>query len=256
MPFNSNKTVSRVTNWSPKHEEFCLANNIPPAAKLLWQWLTKLGEIEETEPDLADFNEWIKRHRSKGYCRPTLKNALIKLIDCGVVNLLRQYTWRIVKIITRPLDWLTPKKNLPERQQIYVLPPSNADNSETLIQKQQLSSSNHDLLTNEGFFFNKTESAVLEKPENEIKLSLAVFKLRGGFEKLKDGNPEGWLRTCLQKRYWEEPRNYQALLREYGATTTWHELFPTPESCPDFGKYSDSSSVWELLTQPFQPKRE
>ena len=255
MPFNSNRTVSRVTDWTPKHEEFCLANNIPPAAKLLWQWLTKLGQAEEIEPDLADFNDWIKRHRGKPYCRPTLKNALLKLIDCGVVNLIRQYTWKIVKIITRPLDWLKPKKNLPERQQIYVLPTSNADNSETVIKKQQLSSSNHVLLTNEGFFFNKSELAVLEKPENEIKLSLAIFKLRGGFEKLKEGNPEGWLRTCLQHCYWEEPRNYQALLREYGATTTWNELFPTPESCPDFGKYSNSLSVWELLTQPF-PMRE
>ena len=256
MPLRNNKTVPCVTDWTNKHDEFCLANNITPSAKLLWEWLTRLGEAEEVEPDLGEFNDWVKRYRGKGYCRPTLKSALAKLIDCGIVNLLRQYTWRIVKIVTRPLDWLTPKKNLPERQQIYVLPTSNEDNSETGIKKQQLSSSNHALLTNEGFFFNKTESAVLEKPENEIKLSLAVFKLRGGFEKLKNGNPEGWLRTCLQQRYWEEPRNYQALLREYGATTTWLELFPTPESCPDFGQCSNSSSVWELLVRPFQPKQE
>lgn len=113
------------------------------------------------------------------------------------------------------------------------------------------------MLSNEGFFFNQSEPEVLNRPLYEIKLALAMFKLRGGFEKFKEkGNPEGWLRTCLRLRYWEEPRNYQSLLREYGATTTWHELFPTPESCPDFGKYSNSSSVWELLTQPFQPKQE
>lgn len=112
MPFNSNKTVSRVTDWTDKHDEFCLANNIPPAAKLLWEWLTRLGEAEEVEPDLGEFNDWVKKHRAKGYCRPTLKNALGKLIDCGVVNLIRQYTWKIVKIVTRPLAWLTPKKKL------------------------------------------------------------------------------------------------------------------------------------------------
>lgn len=112
MPFNRNKTVSRVTGWTNKHDEFCLANNIPLAAKLLWEWLSRLGEAEETEPDLGEFNDWVKQHRSKGYCRPTLKNALAKLIDCGIVNLVRQYTWKIVKIVTRPLEWLTPKKKL------------------------------------------------------------------------------------------------------------------------------------------------
>jgi len=249
MALRNNKTVSRVTDWTNKHDEFCLANNVPPAAKLLWGWLTRLGEAEEVEPDLGEFNDWVKRYRSKGYCRPTLKSALAKLVDCGIVNLIRQYTWKIVKIVTRPLDWLKPKKNLPERQQIYVLPPSNPDNCETLSSQQQLSSSNHSLLTNEGFLFNTSEPEVLNRPEHEIKLALAILNLRGGFETIKDRNPEGWLRTCLRNRYWEEPRNYQALLREFGATTTWNELFPNPESCPDFGKYSNSDFVWELLTR-------
>lgn len=245
MTSNSNKSVQRVTDWTKKHDEFCLANNLPPAAKLLWEWLKRLGELEETEPDLGEFNDWVERYRGKGYCRPTLKNALAKLIDCGVVTLVKQYTWKIVKIVTRPLDWLKPKKNLPERQQIYALPPSNSDYSEALDKQQQLSSSNHDLLQSEGFKFNTVEPEVLNRPENEIKLSVVMFKLRGGFEKIP--NPEGWLRTCLRMRLWEEPRNYNRLLELFGATTVWDELFPqTPNKA---SVKSTSRSFWEELTQ-------
>lgn len=247
MTLNSKKSVPLKTDWTKKHDEFCLANNLPPAAKLLWEWLKRLGEVEETEPNLDEFNDWVKRYRGKGYCRPTLKNALAKLIDCGVVNLVRQYTWKIVKIVTRPLDWLKPKKKLPERQQIYALPPSNNDSSDDVVKQQQLSSSNHSLLASEGFFFNQPEKEVLERPENEIKLALVLFKLRGGFESIKDGNPEGWIRICLRKRYWEEPRNYQSLLRLFGATTTWNELFPTSEPNPSLKQ--TSASFWEELTQ-------
>lgn len=246
MPLNSNKSVISVTDWTKKHDEFCLANNLPPAAKLLWEWLKRLGEAEETEPDLSDFNDWVKRHRGKGYCRPTLKNALAKLIDCGVVNLVRQYTWKIVKIVTRPLDWLKPKKNLPERQQIYALPPSNTESSEDRDKQQQLSSSNHDLLQSEGFQFNTVEPEVLERPQNEIKLAVILFKLRGGFEKIEK-NPEGWLRTCLRLRLWEEPRNYNRLLQLFGATTTWEELFPLTTDKTSIQQ--TSYRFWEELAQ-------
>lgn len=245
MPSKENKFVQREPDWTKRHDEFCLANNLPPAAKLLWEWLKRLGEVEETEPDLGEFNDWVKRHRGKGYCRPTLKNALAKLIDCGVVSLIRQYTWKIVKIVTRPLDWLKPKKNLPERQQIYALPPSNAESDEALIKQQQLSSSNHSLLQNEGFHFDTSEVETLNRPENEIKLAIVIFKLRGGFEKIK--NPEGWLRICLRMRYWEQPRNYNRLLELFGATTIWSELFPSITDNA-FTKHT-SRSFWEQLAE-------
>ncbi len=245
MTSRNDKTASRVADWTKKHDEFCLANNIPPAAKLLWEWLTRLGEAEEIEPDLGEFNDWVKKHRAKGYCRPTLKNALAKLIDCGVVSLVKQYTWKIVKIVTRPLEWLKPKKNLHPRQQIYALPPSNSDSSETGTNQQQLSSSNHSLLTNEGFQFDSSEKEVLNRPENEIKLAITIFKLRGGFEKIE--NPEGWLRTCLRMRYWEQPRNHNQLLKHFGASTIWDELFPPDSTNPYLEK--TSARFWEQLAQ-------
>jgi hypothetical protein len=43
--------------WSEEHEAYCYQYRIPPAAKSLWQWLMRQGEIsEELEPALSEFN--------------------------------------------------------------------------------------------------------------------------------------------------------------------------------------------------------
>lgn len=200
----------KPSKWSQKHEEFCLANRIPPAAKLLWQWLISQGQCEETEPDLSEFNDWVKKHRGKGYSRPTLKNALAKLISCGVVSLIRQYTWKIVKIITRPLEWLQPKKNLQKQNEIYASQTSNPQFTENQVNSS--SSSYNDAGTKEeileicngaGISFNPNKPAkIFSYSLEDIKQAIAMFHLRGGHE--KHFNPQGWLITCLELRFWED----------------------------------------------------
>lgn len=213
------KHQSRPSNWSQKHEEFCLENQIPPAAKLLWQWLILQGIGEETEPDLAEFNDWVKRHRGKGYCRLTLKNALSKLIDCRIVNLVKQYTWRIVKIITRPLEWLLPKKNLQNQNQIYDPQTSNPQSTENEVNSSSyphnVENTKEEILEicNEaGINFNPNKPAdVFKYSVEEIRLAVAAFWLRGGHEKIN--NPQGWLVDCLRWRYWED--------MGFGLTAVW-----------------------------------
>jgi len=225
---SAKKWAEKDKIWSEKHEEFCLENRLPPAAKLLWQWLMRQGQLgEELEPDLAEFNEWVAKHRGKGYSRPTLKSALNQLIECRIVQMVKKYTWRIVKIITRPLDWLNPKKKLRNENEIYDLPAPNAYATEAGTQQQQQSfpvQENVSVLVEAGIDFDETDTEVIQRPHNEIKLALIMFELRGGFEKIP--NPEGWIRTCLRNRIWEEPRNYQYLLSQWGNLTTWFELFP------------------------------
>ena len=54
--------------WTEEHEAFCYQHQITPAAKTLWQWLMRQGEISsEIEPNLAEFNEWVAKVRGKGY---------------------------------------------------------------------------------------------------------------------------------------------------------------------------------------------
>ncbi|BAY34188.1 hypothetical protein NIES2107_60930 [Nostoc carneum NIES-2107] len=212
--------------WTEEHEAFCYQNHIPPAAKSLWQWLMRQGEISaEIEPDLSEFNATVAKSRGKGYSHNYLKQMFELLLNHRVVQVVKQYSWKVFKLLVRPLEWLNPpkKKNLQNHNSSYNLPPSNdscADGSN--IQQQHCD--NRQLLEDNGIYYDDNVTEVLHRPTNEIKLALIMFNLRGGFEKIP--NPEGWIRDCLRQRYWEHPRNYSVLLQMYGNSTDWDDLFP------------------------------
>ena len=204
------------------------------------EWLIKIGQVNvETEPDLKDFNNWIKRHRGKEYCRNTVKSAFNCLVENRVVNLVKRYTWRIVKIVTRPLEFLKPKRKL---QKLDILDSLHRSfgmfvDDVSLLQQHILITDNQLLFSQYGIRFDETDKEVLNRPKNEVLLSIACYQIadtrkvtqanqttitRGKIE-----NPEGWIRTCLRRRYWDKPRTYQQIANEYGHTTFWDELFPS-----------------------------
>ena len=223
------KPTEKDTVWTEKHDEFCLENRIKPSAKLLWQWLIRQTKLSnEIEPDLKDFNAWVAKFRRNPFCRDTLKDALQQLIDLRVVHLVKRFTWRVVRIVTRSLEDLFPRKKSRQREEIRDLPTPNLQSDECCTKQQQQSFPIQDNVTdlrNAGIDFDVHDTEVVNRPNNEIKLALEMFKLRGGFEKIKD-NPEGWIRTCLRERYWEEDRNYEAIVDKFGNTTIIDELFP------------------------------
>ncbi|MBD2692643.1 hypothetical protein [Anabaena catenula] len=205
--------------WTNKHDAFCLENHIPPAAKLLWQWLLHHHkESEELEPELKkEFNAWVQKHRGRGYHVNTIKTALARLIDCRVVQVLKQWSWHEVRIITRPLDFFKPKKNSQNRHQIDKRQPSNDISTE----KEVCSSSNNSIseeqileheqvLTeceNVGIVFDPIGSPeILNYCHEEVKLAIALFHKRGGHEKIK--NPQGWLLQCLRRCWYDQPKNW------------------------------------------------
>lgn len=131
MPFNRHKTVSCVTAWTSKHDEFCLANNITPSAKLLWQWLVYKGENKELEPDLQqEFNTWVAKKRGKPYDPKTLKIAIKQLDDCGLINIVRKFSWKVYRLFLRPLGWLAPKKKPRYSERFSNLEESNGISAE------------------------------------------------------------------------------------------------------------------------------
>ena len=220
-------------NWTQKHDEFCLKNKFYPSTKLLWQWLLRQdNQHREIEPDLLEFNQWVKKYRGKGYCRVMLKKALEQLIQSKVVDLVKQYTWRIVKLITKPLSALKPKKDLRQRKQNYDPQPSivrlesdcNKQQQQYIIERKRRITRNLELLDNAGIYFDKDVTEVLNRPEHEVKVSIALFEIAGGFDKIK--RPEGWVRTCLREKYWEHPSNYRLLIKNFGNTNLWEEFFP------------------------------
>jgi hypothetical protein len=195
-----------------------------PSAQALWRWLITQGIGKEVEPDLEkEFNAWVKKHRGKGYCRDQIKNAFNQLIEHRVIQLIKQYTWRVVKIVTRPLEWLKPRKKSRHQNKNCDLQPSNDQSTEPSTKQQQQSSNspsaddsvkehNQSVLAESGIYIDIKCNAILTRSTLEIKLAIIMFYLKGGFQKI-DQNPEGWIRECLQNQYWDEPSNYQRIIR-------------------------------------------
>ncbi|BAZ49578.1 hypothetical protein NIES4103_21900 [Nostoc sp. NIES-4103] len=213
--------------WTEEHEAFCYQHHIPPAAKSLWQWLMRQGYIgTEIEPDLSEFNATVAKSRGKGYSHNYLKQMFELLLNHRVVQVVKQYSWKIYKLLVRPLDWLKPQreKNLQNSNSSYRTQPSNDSNAvEESIQQQH--STNKQLLEDNGIYYDDNVTQVLHRPTNEIRLAIIMFNLRGGFEKIE--NPEGFIRDCLRFRWWEYSRNYNHLLQLYGNSTEWDDLFPS-----------------------------
>jgi hypothetical protein len=230
MPENSPK---KSLPWTEEHEAFCYQHHICPAAKSLWQWLMRQGVIaEEVEPDLSEFNATVAKARGKGYSHNYLKKIFDQLVENRVIQVVRQYSWKIFKLLVRPIEWLKPprkkrEKNLQNHNLSYTSDPSNDISTVTGDIQQQHSNSdiNLETLAENGIHFDSDEKEVLERPTNEIKLALLMFNLRGGFEKLH--NPEGFIRRCLRERWWESSHNYNHLLSMFGNSTEWDELFPS-----------------------------
>ena len=75
-----------MARWTKRHQEISLEYELPPAAVNLWQWLLRHeSQLELREIDLKDFNLWLGKKRGKPYHRETIKTAIKKLLDIGVV---------------------------------------------------------------------------------------------------------------------------------------------------------------------------
>ncbi|NJN13236.1 MAG: hypothetical protein HC836_18045 [Richelia sp. RM2_1_2] len=236
MPQNRNTSI---LPWTYKHDEYCLENGITPSAKLLWQWLVKKGYVSQEIIDLKEFNGWVAKHRLKGaFSNKALKLAFNKLIECRAINLLKGYTWNIVKIITRPIEYLKPRKKVQKRDIFSNLDGSKPSKYNVVdLQQQQLRIvENKITFSRYGIHFDGDELEVLDRPKNEILLSIVCYQIadesritHGNELKITRGkinNPEGWIRTCLRRRYWDKPRTYQQIINKYGNTTFILELFP------------------------------
>lgn len=220
--------------WTEQHEIFCLKNKVPHAAQRLWQWLLWQSDLtEEIEPDLSEFNTWVEKWRGRRYTHNYLKSMFQLLNDLRVISVVKTYCWKIHRLILRPLDWLNPRKRQPKKNlqvddSTYNYQPPNDECAVSgVIQQQQLDIDlNKGTLDKEGIEFNSEETEVLVRPNWELRAAIVLFKIRGGFEKID--NPEGWIRRCLQSRYWETCRNYFAIIR-YTLGLSKNESMPAIE---------------------------
>jgi hypothetical protein len=226
-------TLKNNLSWTEEHDAYCYKHHIPPAAKSLWQWLIRQGEVTaEIEPDLSEFNAWVAKQRGKPYAHNYLKQMFELLQEKRLLQVVKKYSWKIFKLLVRPLEWLKPprkkrEKNLHNKNFSYNPVISNGSSAVPGSTQQQhsLISENQELLFNYGIQFDESVAEVLNRPVSDIKLAIKLFELRGGFEKIE--NPEGFIRGCLRGEWWSHPTNYRLLLQKYGNTTEWDELFPS-----------------------------
>ncbi|HYX18761.1 MAG TPA: hypothetical protein VE944_31215 [Nostoc sp.] len=222
MPENS---LKNSLPWTESHDTFCYQHHIPPAAKILWQWLMRQGQIaSEIEPDLSEFNAWVAKTRGKPYAHNYLKKIFEILVSCRVLQVIKQYSWKITKLLVRPLSWLNPPKKPREKKLYnhnysYDLPPSNATNAEeglnsssnsitpTTAEFEELERQ-HEILTacaEYEIYFNpnkRTTRNLLEFDIEDVRLALKHFVKRGGHQAIN--NSQGWLINCLRNCYWQD----------------------------------------------------
>ncbi|MBN3926107.1 hypothetical protein [Nostoc sp. NMS4] len=222
MPENSPKNS---LSWTEAHDAYCYQHHIPPAAKTLWQWLIRQGEIaSEIEPDLSEFNAWVAKVRGKPYAHNYLKRIFEILVSCRVLQVIKQYSWKITKLLVRPLSWLNPPKKVREKKlhnhnSSYNSPHSNDTNAEPGVNSSSNSITpttaefeelerQHDILTacaEYEIYFDpnkRTTRHLFEFDISDVRLALKHFVKRGGNQAIK--NPQGWLIKCLHNCYWED----------------------------------------------------
>lgn len=222
MPENSSKNS---LPWSEAHDVYCYQHHIPPAAKTLWQWLMRQGEIAaEIEPDLSEFNAWVAKSRGKPYAHNYLKKIFEILVSCRVLQVIKQYSWKITKLLVRPLSWLNPpkkprEKKLHNHNSSYNSQPSNDTNAEPEVNSSSNSITlttaefeekelQHDILTacaEYQIYFDpnkRTTRNLFEFDIDYIREALNHFAKRGGHQAIK--NPQGWLINCLRECYWQD----------------------------------------------------
>ncbi len=206
MPQTNKKSIN---HWTENHDEFCLEHKLTPCAKLLWQWLIRQ---KDDEPDLKEFNNWVRKHRGKPYCRPSIKTAFNQLVECRVVKLVKQFTWHLVRIITRTIEDLFPKKNCRNQNKNYATQPSTPQSVET-GEYNSIKSSIDDFTRQEillecaehGIIFNPKQNTDLFKYHREdITAALNYYSSLSQRSRSQIYNPPGWFLSCLEYQYWQE----------------------------------------------------
>lgn len=195
-----------MARWTKRHQEISLEYELPPAAVNLWQWLLRHeSQLELREIDLRDFNLWLGKKRGKPYHRETIKTAIKKLLEIGVVvgRKLGEY-WYLWELRLNEHSkkfqetQVTLNQNLPNETPESV---SEASLKKEAFQQQQRLIiqllKEHNLPISKDLIKRHCWKNI-----SEWESSILLFYCRGGQEEIK--NPPGWLNQCLKYRWWEE----------------------------------------------------
>ena len=193
--------------WTEKHLAYCLKHSIRCATLDVYQWLMLQGENVELEVDFKhEFNDWVAKKRGAPYHRDTIKRAIARLAELGIIRLGKKYSWCVWSLFVNSLDRLTkPRKKSGQRDRPRGFAPSKGSNFKTEDKQQQ--HKYNTLLKDVGIVFQpRYLKRLLKFTLEEIQYAIALFIHRGGHEKIN--NPSGWIVECLRNAWWEDQFHY------------------------------------------------
>jgi hypothetical protein len=209
------------TNWTEKHLRIALQRELTPSARDLYEYLVLEGyEGKPQVLDLREFNKFILKRRGKAYDRRTIKSAQIFLENCGLLTACKKFTAFVHHVTLRCVSGLfTPKKQADNqcksRSLNATLQPSNGTNAaqeglttttnlinqlpEEFVEELE---TNLELCEQAGIFYDSADvPEILAEDPQDVKAAIAYYKEYSSRKKVR--NPQGFLRKCLQRRWWE-----------------------------------------------------
>ncbi len=211
------------STWTEKHRNIALERHLTPSARELYEYLVLEGfEGKPQILDLREFNKFIAKRRGQAYDRRTIKAARIFLEDCGLLTACKKFTAFVHHVTLRAVSALfMPKKHTDigckSRSLIATLEPSNeltaSDEDYTTttilsnIPETEASYLEQNLQQCEdaGIEFTDPHQAVkvLANTHPEEVMAACDYYL-DYIKRNKVDNPAGFLRRCLQRRWWEK----------------------------------------------------
>jgi hypothetical protein len=211
--------------WTTKHLGFCIEKGFTPTAIKFYEWLlTQMDEGTDEIVDLRDFNKWVAAKRGKPHDNRIVRRAVDQLMDAGVIIHAKNFTSFVWKWTVKSINFLlNPQPKISQsRSLIPKKQPSNPSNAEprgqaaTADLKSALLGVPDEVASNLEQCLTLCEKAGINyEPEaaaqvlayvnpEDLNKALALFQRRGGHRTIR--NPEGWLRKCLERVWWEAPQ--------------------------------------------------
>lgn len=237
-----------VNTWTEKHLRMAVKEMLPLSARDLYEYL--VIEDYEGKPqvlDLREFNKYIKKRRGKPYDRRTIKDARNRLESAGFLVGCKKFTEFVWHATLRSITALFPlekrRKDTCKDGNLRSLNASlqglNASNCvdgdytttttlshntpsvAELLQDAPLTEASYleqnlEQCEDAGIDFHDPKEAVkvLSKANPEDVMEACDYYL-DYCKRNKVDNPAGFLRRCLQRRWWEKTQKvtlFDALL--------------------------------------------
>lgn len=225
-----------INTWTEKHLRMAVQEMLPLSARDLYEYLVIEGyEAKPQVLDLREFNKYIQKRRGRPYDRRTVKDARNRLEAAGFLIGCKKFTEFVWYGTLRSIAALFPleKRNKDtckngnlrsinaslrgsnglhcvEGDYTTTTSPSNLPTTAELLQSAPVTESSYleqnlQQCEDAGIeFTDPKEAAKVLSKEHPEDVMAACDYYQDYCKRNKVENPAGFLRRCLQRRWWEK----------------------------------------------------